>query len=89
MIPTMGLSAAADAIEAAKAKKKGGRGRELTDEEKAALGAAVGGMMGGVSPYGSTLFGSKIAESLKERRNKRYGSGAREIRGGNPYGYSS
>tara|TARA_R100000458_G_C8124736_1_gene142160 strand:+ start:154 stop:411 length:258 start_codon:yes stop_codon:yes gene_type:complete len=83
------------AAEAAKSKKKGGRGRGLTDEEKAALMGGAG--LGGFGTSGSTLgFGAigaaKVAEMLKDRRDERYGKGSsspREITGGNPYGYSS
>ena len=84
MIPTIGLLATGWADK--NAKKKGGRGRVLTDREQAAMAAMMGGgMMGG--PYG--LAASVLSDRLRERRDKRYGSGAREIRGGNPYGYSS
>tara|TARA_R100001443_G_scaffold30696_3_gene44526 strand:- start:2101 stop:2376 length:276 start_codon:yes stop_codon:yes gene_type:complete len=91
MLPTMISPAAAEwAVKAAKKKGGRGRGRGLTDEEEAMLAGLGGGIMGGGMSHGlGPLAASKLADALKDRRDKRYGSGTREIRGGNPYGYSS
>ena len=90
MIPVVGLG---HAVMAAKEAAKDKADRGLTDKEKDALAAAssVGRMMGGggLSHGLGPLAASKLADALKDSRDKRYGSDTREIRGGNPYGYSS